>query len=197
MKARRSVPPAAGPAGLRARLAAGDMRQTGAAGAIAAEMLVRPQCLPELLAALEDARPGVRMRAADALEKVSAAKPALVQPHGATLLKLAANATQQELRWHLAQMIGRLDLTPAQAKRAAAVFAYWLAADDSRIVRVMALQAVADMARSHPTLRPQARALCEQALNSPFPAVRARARKLAGVLRSPATGRPTRIRNPA
>jgi hypothetical protein len=60
------------------------------------------------------------MRAADAAEKVSAQEPRLLDRHKPQLLGLLAEAEQIELRWHLAAMIPRLHLTPAERQRTAA-----------------------------------------------------------------------------
>jgi hypothetical protein len=56
----------------------------------------------------------VRMRAADAIEKISNRRPGHLQQHKKEILAVAASAVQQEVRWHAAQMIPRLNLSPAE-----------------------------------------------------------------------------------
>jgi hypothetical protein len=121
--------------------------------------------------------PVLRMRAADAAEKVSAKKPRLLDRHKAELLGLLAEAEQIELRWHLALMIPRLRLTPAERQRAAEVLRCYLDARSS-IVKTFALEGLADLARSDVALRPNVKQLLENAVHRGTPAMKARARKL-------------------
>ena len=83
-------------------LQGGDRRSIGNSNRVAALILGRPERLPELMQCLWSADAIVRMRAADAAEKVSAKQPALLTPFKADLLALADETTQAELRWHLA-----------------------------------------------------------------------------------------------
>jgi hypothetical protein len=65
----------------------------------------------ELEVGLVNDDPIIRMRAADALEKVSMGHPALLDPFKDILLNVAADSEQQEVRWHIAQMLPRLKLS--------------------------------------------------------------------------------------
>jgi len=127
--------------------------------------------------------PAVRMRSADAAEKVSAAKPEMLKPYKAELLGLLAETEQIELRWHLAQMVPRLGLTEAERNRAAETLRLYLE-DRSSLVRTFALQALADISRTDTRLRERARELLEEALRGGTAAMKARARKLLTQLKS-------------
>src|SRR5262245_1189854 len=96
---------------LRTLLIGGDRRSIGQVPRVLSIIRRHPDRTPELVAALTDLDPLVRMRAADALEKVTVHQPELLRPHKRALLTLANRAKQQELRWHLAQLIPRLRLT--------------------------------------------------------------------------------------
>jgi hypothetical protein len=135
----------------------------------------------QLVRALHDADPIVRMRAADALEKVSVTHPELVRPHKRMLLSLARRATQQELRWHLAQLIPRLPLTARQRHGAAAVLQAYVR-DRSAIVRTFAMQALADLASVDAGLRPGIAAQLRRLTSTGTPAMRARGRRLLAAL---------------
>ncbi len=100
-------------------LAGGDRRSIGRADRVAAIVCKDPTLFPELISGLWSDNPLVRMRAADAAEKVSRGNPELLAPHKAELLGLMAEADQQELRWHLAAMVPRIALTPRTRQRAA------------------------------------------------------------------------------
>src|ERR1700684_1772164 len=119
-------------------LVGGDRRSIGRANAVARIVLREPRRFPELIKCVWDENPVVRMRAADAAEKVSAKKPRLLGRHKSELLGLLAEAEQIELRWHLAAMIPRLHLTPAERQRAAAALQRYLE-DRSSIVKTFAL----------------------------------------------------------
>ena len=117
------------------------------------------------------------MRAADALEKATRTNPAPLQRFKKELLGLLEEAEQQELRWHLAAMIPRLALTPAEISRAAAALERYLE-DRSSIVRTFALQALADLSQQHPAIRSGVIDRLREALRTGTPAMKARSRKL-------------------
>ena len=172
------------PSGLLQRLAGGDRRSIGRVEEVIAAVRVRPSLFPVLVRGMVCEDPVVRMRAADAAEKLSAERPQLLRPHKRRLLRDVAAVEQQEVRWHLAQMVPRLRLT--QRERAAAVeLLTGYLRDQSRIVQVCALQALAELAQDDAALRPRVRRLLERGARSGSPAVRARARKLLrGVVRA-------------
>jgi len=119
----------------------------------------------------------VRMRAADAAEKVSAKKQRLLDRHKAELLGLLAETEQIELRWHLALMVPSLRLSATEQQRAAAALQRYLE-DRSSIVRTFALQGLADLARNDDALHRKVKQLLEDSMQSGTPAMKARARKL-------------------
>lgn len=119
----------------------------------------------------------VRMRAADAAEKVSVILPELLKPYKSELLGLLVETEQIELRWHLAQMVSRLPLTKAESLRAAQTLQHYLG-DRSSIVRTFALQALADISRSNPELRSQVTKILRESVVRGTAAMKARARRL-------------------
>ena len=158
-------------------LSGGDRRSVGRANDAASLAIQQPERFPELIACLWSEDPVIRMRAADAAEKASARSPGLLQPFKAELLGLLLEAQQQELRWHLAQMIPRLDLTAPERRRAAAVFRSYLKESGS-LVRTSGLQALAELSEDDPRLRSEVLQLIEQALRTGTAAMKARARNL-------------------
>jgi hypothetical protein len=164
---------------LAALLGGGDRRSIGQAEAAAAAVLAEPARFGELFAALLTGDALIRMRAADAVEKVTRERPELLRPHKRPLLGRVAALPQQEVRWHVAQLIPRLPLTKRERASAVATLVGYLA-DKSRIVQAFALQALADLAGQDPALQPTVRARLEEALAAGSPAMRSRARKLLG-----------------
>jgi hypothetical protein len=129
------------------------------------------------MAALWHRDPVVRMRAADAAEKASARHKALLAPHKPELLGLLCEATQQELRWHLAQMVPRLELTAEERRRAMSALRLYLR-DRSSIVKTCAMQALADFTGQDPALQSEVLELLRKLTETGTPAMRARGRKL-------------------
>lgn len=158
------------------KLTGGDRRSIGRAEAVAGLVLRRPALFAELIHGLHAADPLVRLRAADAAEKVSVQQPDLLRPFKAQLLSLLDEAEQQELRWHLAQMVPRLSLNKKERFRAASAFGHHLE-DRSSIVKTCALQGLADLATKDKSLVPQT-TLLEDSVIRGTAAMKARGRKL-------------------
>jgi hypothetical protein len=117
------------------------------------------------------------MRAADAAEKITVTHPELLKSYKQELLGLLAEAEQIELRWHLALMVPRLDLSGPERARAAAALQRYLE-DRSSIVKTFALQALAGLAQQDASLRGMAKRILEESLRTGTAAMKARARKL-------------------
>lgn len=163
--------------GLLESLRGPDRRSIRGVRRVVARVLSEPALFPRLLAGLTDADPLVRMRSADAIEKVTAVVPERLAGHERLLLRLAAEATQQEVRWHLAQILPRLELSPRDRRRAARSFEMYLA-DPSSIVRTFAMQALADLAERDPSLKAPVLSRLRRLARTGTPAMRSRGRKL-------------------
>ena len=158
-------------------LTGGDRRSIGRSNEVAARAAKSAATFAQVIESLWHEHPIVRMRAADAAEKASAQNPKLLAPYKAELLGLFDEATQQELRWHLAQIVPRLDLTRAECRRAAATLREYLG-DRSSIVKTFALQALADLAERDESLRSEVLELIRGATKTGTAAIRARGRML-------------------
>src|SRR5271155_3791226 len=99
-------------------LEGGDRRSIGHADKVAAIVKKDRKLFPELIAGLWSEDPLVRMRAADAAEKVTREKRDLLRPYKKELLGLLGEAAEQELRWHLAAMVPRLALNAGERQQA-------------------------------------------------------------------------------
>ena len=158
-------------------LTGGDRRSIGRSNELAAQAAKSAATFAQVIEALWHEQPVVRMRAADAAEKTSAQNPRLLAPYKAELLGLLDEASQQELRWHLAQIVPRLDLTRAERQRAAAALRQYLG-DRSSIVKTFALQALSDLAEKDEALRSEVLELIRGATKTGTAAMRARGRML-------------------
>ncbi|MBV9671075.1 MAG: hypothetical protein JOZ43_08980 [Acidobacteriales bacterium] len=158
-------------------LRGGDRRSIGRSDEVAAQVTKDPRLFPQLIAGLWNDDPVIRIRAADAAEKVTREHPELLAPFKQELLGLAAETDQHELRWHLAAMIPRLPLEAHERNRAISILKTYLD-DKSSIVKTFALQALADLTRNHKTLRSAVIGILESAIRTGTPAMKARSRKL-------------------
>jgi len=160
------------------KLRGGDRRSTGRAEAVAEDMLHDPSLFDDVFEGMSDDDPVVRMRAADAVERVTAERPDLLgDAHRDRLLGELADIDQQEVRWHVAQLLPRLELNGDDVDRAVDVLEAFTGAD-SQIVRVNAMTALANLAAANPRLRGTVHAHIEDLVDGGSPSVQARGRKL-------------------
>ena len=158
-------------------LTGGDRRSIGKSNLVARKVLDDPLCFAVIIGGLHHGDPLVRMRCADVTEKVSLAHPEWLAPYKQTLLDLAAKSPEQELRWHLAQMLPRLNLDHKDQRQVVTIMDGYLD-DKSSIVKTSAMQALADIAINDVALRRKLLPLFTGIARKGSPAMRARARKL-------------------
>ncbi len=159
------------------KLQGGDRRSIGRANEVVADVLRNPALFEAIFGGMLDDDPLVRMRSADAVEKITAQRPDLLRPFKRKLLGQVARIPQQEVRWHVAQMLPRLPLGRAELDRAVRTLLGYLG-DRSNIVETFAMQALADLARREVALRGRVIPVLEAHTSSGSPAVRSRGRKL-------------------
>lgn len=158
-------------------LQGGDRRMIGRSDQVEAMVAEAPELFPELVAGLWSEDPLVRMRAADAAEKVTRKKGELLLPYKRELIGLMAETEQQELRWHLAAMVTRLRLNAKERQIAISSLDRYLE-DRSSIVKTSDLQGFADLAEDDPSIRPRVMGILREATRSGTPAMKDRGRKL-------------------
>ena len=158
-------------------LRGGDRRSIGRADQVAAIVAKSLKLFPQLIAGLWSPDPLIRMRAADAAEKVTRRRPELLTPFKKELLGLMTEATEQEMRWHLAAMVPRLPLNAAERELAISSLNTYLE-DRSSIVKTFALQGLAYLAQGDPTIQPTVVEILREATRNGTPAMKARSRKL-------------------
>jgi len=132
----------------------------------------------ELWGCLRDIDPLVRMRAADALEKISRVHPDLFEPYREALLTTKLEDGSPEVRWHLIAIKSRLALQESDAARFYKYLDQCLRHDASRIVKVAALQAAYDLSVKFPQYSVELIEMLAFARSSPWPSVIARAARL-------------------
>jgi hypothetical protein len=158
-------------------LEGGDRRSIGHADRVAALASKNSKLFPKIVAGLWSADRLVRMRAADAMEKVTRERPALLRAYRKELLGLMAESIEAEVRWHLAVMVPRLSLDVRERELAVSLLLDYLK-DRSSIVRTFALQGLADLALQDASLQPRVVELLRVATRDGTAAMKARSRKL-------------------
>lgn len=159
------------------KLRGGDRRSVGRSNQVVKTIRRQLALFPALIDGMHHDDEVVRMRAADALEQLTVMNPEWLQPFKAQLIKLAARATQQELRWHLAQVLPRLELSRRDRVIVVAILRGYLE-DHSRIARTFAMQGLTDLAIQEHRLRVPVRRLISSLTRTGSPSMKSRGRKL-------------------
>jgi hypothetical protein len=139
-------------AGVRDTLSGGTRTSIGDADQVIKKLLKAPSGLADVYELFLDEDPVVAMRASYVAMRVAEQKPESVKPFTKDLLKNLELYTQQEVRWHIPQLLVHLDLTKAQKKRAYEVVMGWAETDKSKIVGYYGFQAAADFAETDQAL---------------------------------------------
>ena len=160
------------------KLVRGDMRTTGSADKVVTEVLKKPELVDILVDGLNDGEPGVRMRTADALEKIATRDASLVQPHVGELIEVAASTEQQEVQWHMAQLFALVTLDKRRAKRVAKIMFDYYEDSQSSIVKAFAMTTLWRLTEVDDTLMKKVKQLVNDALESDVPSLSSRARRL-------------------
>jgi len=160
-----------------AMLAGGDRRSIGHSDRVVAMVGRNRRRFAQLMPGLWSDNALIRMRSADAAEKITRNHPEWLEPYRKELLGLLAEAEQPELQWHLAAMVPRLKLSPRELPAVVTALNRYLE-DRSSIVKTYALQGLADLARNAPSLRATVAGTLRGATRTGTAAMKARSRKL-------------------
>ena len=159
------------------KLQGGDRRSIGNVDAVVYAVRQKPGLFKYLVQGLFEDDPIVRMRAADAMEKISLDNSDLLQPFKHKLIQLTQTSRQQELRWHLAQMIPRLRLTPKETATLSEIFFDYLN-DKSKIVVTFAMQALAEFVLKNAIPPGEVIRAIKKLTQTGSPAIQSRGKKL-------------------
>jgi hypothetical protein len=133
---------------VREKLTGGTRTSVGSADEVIQKLLKNSAGLPAIYDLFLDEDPVVAMRASYVAMKVAEQKPESVEPFAKQLLKNLDLYVQQEVRWHVPQLLAHLKLTLAQKRKAYEVLMEWSETDKSKIVGYYSLQTAANFAES-------------------------------------------------
>lgn len=158
-------------------LSGGDRRSVGESNRAVSAVLENHELIDVLFEGLETSDPVLRMRCADAIEKVTAKLPVLLVPYKERLLQRLSKIEQQEVRWHVAPMLARLPLTEREEKAVVSLLLSYIN-DRSSIVKTMAMQALTDIALRSRRRMSEIKQHIEELSVIGTPAMKARSKKL-------------------
>ena len=133
-------------------LSGGTRTSVGEADQVIAKLLKSDAGLSEIYDLFLDKDPVVAMRASYVAMRLAEQKPETVKPFTKDLFKNFPLYTQQEVRWHIPQLLVHLELTKGQKKKAYETVMEWAETDKSKIVGYYGLQAAADFAETDEAL---------------------------------------------
>ena len=159
------------------RLEGGDLRSIGKADTVVEDLHKDPSLFDEVFDCLYSDKPGVRMRSADVIETFTSKHPEYVNPYKNKLLYEVSRINQKEVRWHVCQIIPRLELNTKEIDQAFMLFKEYLD-NNSSIVKTFAMQALFDLAQLNKNLMPEVTSIINDCLKNGSPAMKSRAKKL-------------------
>jgi len=131
---------------IRDQLTGGTRTSVGESEAVVKKALSSAALRDEIYDLFLDDDPVVAMRASYVAMKLAQTDPSTAQEFKKLLLKNLSHYTQQEVRWHVPQLLVHLKLTAAERRKTYEVVMEWSETDASKIVAYYGLQAAADFA---------------------------------------------------
>ena len=162
-------------------LRGGDLRSIGRADEVVDIVLSSPSQFDEVFAGILSDDSLIRMRCADAVEKIAKKRPDLLAPFKERLIEDVALIDQQEVQWHLAQMMAYLDYNGEEEARVVKVLR-GLLSSKSRIVVVSSLDTLTELATRNGFLMESVIMDIEKAMKNGAPSVKSRGKRLLGRL---------------
>lgn len=159
-------------------LKGGDRRSIGRANDLVA-LVTDQELFDELFEALYHPDRRVAMRAVDAIEKIAIKNSFFLHQHKKAILMLCNTAADIELKWHLALIVVRLDLTKQETGLVWQLLSDWaMDKKESKIVRVNALQGLYMLTQRHAGLIHDFKLTVDEVEREQVPSINARIRKL-------------------
>jgi hypothetical protein len=137
------------------------------------------QSFDELFALIFHHERPLVLRAIDAVEKITLKRPEYLRPHKGQLMSVLKSADHKELKWHIAQLIPRIELSKIELIDVQHILAYWaLNRNESKIVRVNALQGLFDLSKTHPEVKEDLAKVMSNLEQELIPSLQARLKRI-------------------
>lgn len=160
------------------KLQGGDLRSIGNVDEVVSDILSDNALFPNLFDGMLSPNPVIRMRSADAVEKITRINPTWLFPFKKRLIEEVSQIEQREVQWHLAQMFSRFDLDAEELERVVYLLRRWIEDSKSNIVKVNSMQSLCDIASRYTNLKPSVIQVVKISMKKGGPAVVSRGKKL-------------------
>lgn len=160
------------------KLRGDDLRSIGKADEVVQDILNDPSLFKELFEGMLNKDPVIRMRSADAIEKVSVKHPEYLQPFKSKLINHLSKIEQQEVRWHVAQMFSYIETSKIERNKIIKILLSYIETDESKIVKTFSMQTLADFAEKDEQIKPRMINLIKGMIKNGSPAIISRGKKL-------------------
>ncbi len=168
---------------IRESLSGGNRTSVGRAAEIIDQALGSATVLDAVYSLFFDEDPVIVMRSSYVAMRVAEKQPASVEPHLEMLLARLDDFKQQEIRWHIPQLLMHVSLNDTQRRGVYRELMHWAETDPSKIVPYYSLPTAAKLATEDAQLMsdflPRLRALS----GSPAKSVANRCKKIAKSLK--------------
>jgi len=160
------------------KLRGDDLRSIGKADEVVQDILNDPSLFKEVFEGMLNKDPVIRMRSADAIEKVSVKHPEYLQPFKSKLINHLSKIEQQEVRWHVAQMFSYIETSKIERNKIIKILLSYIVTDESKIVKTFSMQTLADLAEKDEQIKPRIINLIKGMIKNGSPAIISRGKKL-------------------
>ena len=160
------------------KLRGDDLRSIGKADEVVQDILNDPSLFKEVFEGMLNKDSVIRMRSADAIEKVSAKRPEYLRPFKSKLINQISKIEQQEVRWHVAQMFSYIETSKIERNKIIKILLSYIETDESKIVKTFSMQTLVDLAEKDEQIKPKIINLIKGMIKNGSPAIIRRGKKL-------------------
>lgn len=155
----------------------GDLRSAGKSEEVIKLVLNNPDMFDSVVNSIFSDKPATRMRASDAVEKLTIEHPEWLKPYKKLFFSNIAEINQKEVRWHVAQILPRFNLTSREREKVFNLMLNYLE-DKSQIVKTFAMQALTDIAMQDKSYVKRVRPIVLNLMRNGAPSQQSRGKKL-------------------
>jgi hypothetical protein len=122
----------------------------------------------------------IKMRAIDVVEKITSKNIEFLQKHKNKIMELCKEKyINIEFKWHLAQLLGRLDFTKNETNDARKILKEWIInKKESKIVRANSLESYYSLIKTNNKLENEFNKMKKEIMKENIPSIKARIKKI-------------------
>lgn len=159
-------------------LIGGDLRSIGQSSKIVT-LINNQEDFDSLFNFINNSDRLIVMRAVDCIEKITKREVKYLDKHKNEIIQLCEKAVDKELKWHLAQLISRLNLTNEELNKLYLILKKWvLDQNESKIVRANALESLYEIIKMNETMKEDFTKVINIIKKENIPSLNARIKKI-------------------